>query len=785
MKISLNWLQDFVSFETDDLNLIQEKITNCSAEIEEIIEEGKSFENVVIGQILEIKKHPDADKLSITQTEIGAETLQIVCGAKNIREGQKVPVALAGACLPNGLNIQKTKIRGRESNGMICSEVELGVAEESAGIWELPDNVQVGMQLAEYLGMNDTVLDIDNTAITNRPDLFSHIGFANEFVANGLAKNKKKIVTEISKSKKSFPIQIEITSDDLCSRYTAIVLDNIEIKPSSEWMQRRLRAVGIRPINNIVDITNYVMMELGMPMHAFDLSKISGKKMVMRKSKAQEKVITLDEIERKLPEDVIVLEDQKKIFDLCGIMGGKNSEISEKTKTILLHAPVYNSTLIRKGMIALAHRTEAATMYEKGVPNVRSLQGLQRAVELILELIPQAKVESEVFEYGYSSGDDRVIDLPKSEVKRVLNTEIEDKVIVKILTDLKFQVTTTPQEFQITVPEHRYGDITGQHDLIEEIVRIYDVNRIQEVLPVASLKPTAINKNRVLERKIKNTLAALGFNEVLTHTFIGPKLLQKSKMKRDSRTIEITNPISQDISLMQTSLLPSLFEIIEKNTRFQETINLFEFGRVYFRANDTKIDEEKHFAGVCLGVDFFEVKGKIDYLLHLLGFTPRYAAPQNTEDFMHPVRTADILIGNELVGYITEIHVLASQNFDLKSICIAFEINFSRLLDLKQKKIVYKPVPKFPSINLDVSVLINQNTTVEKLIKAINKTDKLINVVEMIDLYEGKQISKGKKSVTFSIVYQAEDRTLTDAEVNIVHQNVIINLEKTGAEIRI
>lgn len=784
MKISLNWLQDFVTLKTKDFELIQETITNRSAEIEEIIKEGEAFANVVVGEILEIEKHPDAEKLNITQTTVGNHTFQIVCGAKNIRVGQRVPVALIGAELPNGLKIQKAKIRGVESQGMICSETELKLAEESEGIWELANDAQVGMHLAEFLGMNDVTLDIDNTAITNRADLFSHIGFANEFVANDLAEHKKQREVTIPESKNTFPIQIEIQNPEVCPVYSAIVMKNIKIQTSPEWMQKRLRAVGIRPINNIVDVTNYVMMELGMPMHAFDLTKIHGEKIVMRSSQAQEKVTTLDNIERTLPADVIVLEDEQKIFDLCGIMGGENSEISDDTNTILLHAPIYNSTLIRKAMLALAHRTEAATMYEKGVPQIRSMQGLKRAVELILELLPEATVESELLTINHVQEEERIIDLSKKEIERVLNTDIGEKKIMKILSDLGFKVKALQAEFQVKVPPARFGDITAKHDLIEEIVRIYDVNILPAVLPIASIKPTEINQSRVLEKKIKNKLAAIGFNEILTYTFIGPDLCQKMGIEVSKEMVKLANPISQDVSLMQTTLLPSLMENAEKNSRYQEEFNLFEFGRAFFKETETVVREEKHITGVMVKSSFHDLKGKIEVLFEALGVTPRYVAINNAEKFMHPARSCDILVGKDIVGFITEIHPQILQNFDINNSVIAFEINFTKILEAKQKKIFYKPISKYPSINLDISVLVDQKIAAEKLLRAIQRTDKLIHTTEIIDLYEGKHIPEGKKSLTFSIVYQSLEKTLTDEEIQMIHQKAIINLEKQGAEIR-
>jgi len=784
MKISLNWLQDFITLKTKDFDLIQERITNRSAEIEEVIKEGDLFNKIVVGEILKIEKHPNANKLKVTQTTTGEHTFQIVCGAKNIKVGHRVPVSLVGAKLPNGLKIQKTKIRGVESQGMICSETELGIAEESVGIWELPNDAKVGMPLAEYLGMNDVTLDIDNTALTNRADLFSHVGFANEFVANDLATPKKQQEITIPQSKTPFPFQIEIQNPEDCPVYSAVIVKNIAIKPSPEWMQKRLRAVGIRPINNIVDVTNYVMMELGIPTHAFDLKKIHGRKIVMRKSRIGEKITTLDSVERKLNADVIILEDERKIFDLCGIMGGKNSEISAETKEILIHLPVYHPTLIRKAMLALAHRTDASTMYEKGVPYIRSMQGLQKTLELILEFLPGAEVASEILEINSTEAEERIIDLPKAEIARVLNKDIGESTALKILTDLSFEVKNLQAEYQVKVPPTRFGDVTGKHDLVEEIVRIYDVNTLFPVLPIASIKPTELNQSRVLERKIKDKLAEIGFNEILTYTFIGPELCQKIGLEVIDEVIEIQNPISQEITLMQTSLLPSLMENIEKNSRYQESFNVFEFGRTFFKINKAKHHEEKHIAGAMVNSDFYSLKGRVEVLFQSVALTPRFVPVNNKEKFMHPGRSCEILVGKEIVGFIAEVHPQIKQNFDIDKSVNLFEISFSKILATKQKKLVYKPISKYPSIKLDLSILVNQKTPAAKLLQTLQKTDQLIVSAEIIDLYEGKQIPQGKKSLTFSIVYQALDKTLTDSDVEMIHQKVIINLEKQGAEIR-
>ncbi len=784
MKISLNWLQDFVTLKTKDFDLIQERITNRSAEIEEVIKEGDLFNKVVVGEILEIKKHPDADKLNVTQTTTGEHTFQIICGAQNIKVGQKVPVSLIGAKLPNGLKIQKTKIRGIESQGMICSETELGIAEESKGIWELPNDAKVGMPLAEFLGMNDVTLDIDNTAITNRADLFSHIGFANEFVANDLAEQKKQPELKIPESKNKFPIEIKIQDPEACPVYTTVVMKNITVQASPEWMQKRLRAVGIRPINNIVDITNYVMMELGMPTHAFDLKKIQGKKIIMRKSNKQDKITTLDSIERELPEGIIVLEDKQKIFDLCGIMGGENSEIDQSTKTILLHTPIYDPILVRKAMLSLAHRTDASTMYEKGVPYIRSIQGIKKAIGLILEFLPESKIDSEILSLNSLKAEERIIDLPKSEIKRVLNTDISEEKVCKILTDLGFEVKILQKEYQVKVPPERFGDITAKHDLIEEIVRIYDVNTLPGVLPITSIQPTQPNTSRLLERKIKNKLAEIGFNEILTYTFIGPELYSKVGVEVTNEVIEVANPISQDISLMQTSLLPSLMENVEKNSRYQESFNIFEFGRAFFKTSQTEHREEKHIAGAMVNNGFYALKGKVEALFKSLGLTPRYVNVNNIEKFMHPGRSCDILVGKDIVGYISEINPQVIQNFDIEKTVNVFEINFTKILEAKQRKKTYKPISKYPHIKLDISILIDQKIPAENLLRVIKKTDQLIYSAEIIDLYEGKQIPEGKKSLTFSIIYQSLEKTLTDADIEMIHQKVIINLEKQGAEIR-
>jgi len=793
MKISLNWLQDFIDLTEKDNEKIKEVITARSAEVETMEEVGADLKGVILGKVDKLTPHPNADKLTLAMVDDGQEKIKVVCGGSNLKEGMKVAFAPVGTVVKwhgtDVMKLERIKIRGEESFGMICSSTEIGLEEmfplkSEHEIVDLSSvDAPVGTPLAKALGLDDVVLDVDNHAITNRADLFSHRGFAREFVANGLGKwkaDKQSIGSSIGPSIGTpAPITINIKDPVLCPSYQAVYLTGIEVKESPDWMKKRLTACGIRPISNIVDITNYVMLELGMPMHAFDLDQVKGKEWVMRSSKKGEKVITLDEEEIELIEGVTIFDDGHEIFDLCGIMGGLHSGINQKTKRVLLHAPVYNPSLTRRAVRSLNVISDAAIIYEKGVDNELAKDGLARSVELILELCPDAKVASEVIEYKNYKSENQTIPLRDKKIERLVGTNIPAKTVEKILSDLGFGVKKNKEGFDVSVPSWRLGDVRMEADVIEEVARVYSYDKIPFTMPKADINPIPVNKRRALEKQIKEELVAFGFNEICTFSFLGPDLLKKCAMEPDKGSVIVANPISSDLSVMRQSLLPWTLEMIADNLRYQKQFRLFEISRTYHKIGED-VEEPVQLIMASAGEGFRGLQGVLEEVGLELKTTKSCLTHQ------HPGRLADLFFRDKNVGQTYELHPQIAKNFGLKTTVIIAEVDLETIHDMKiDQRPTFKELPKYPAIQLDVSILIPRKEPAEKYSEAIGKTDKtLIKSIELTDEYQGENIGKDKRSLTYSITYRSDKETLTDDQVSHVHQKVLKSLKSTGAIIR-
>lgn len=793
MKLSLNWLQDFVDLTERDPETIKAILTERSAEVETMEAQGDHLKNVVVGEIKTLKKHPNADALSLTEVFDGKETIQVVCGGSNLREGMHVAFAQLGAVVRwhggEVMEMKPVKIRGEESFGMICAAEEIGLADmfPKQGEKEIVDlsslQFTVGTPLAEALGLNDIVIDIDNHAITNRSDLFSQKGFARELVALGLGKWKPGAhqTIEVPQGGSPAPITVRIEDAELCPRYMGVYLTGMEVKESPEWMKKRLVACGVNPISNLVDITNYVMLELGMPLHAFDVERVQGKTWTMRKSKAGETVTTLDEQVHELPEGLIVLNDGHENFDLCGVMGGLTSGIHADTQKVWLHAPVYHPTLVRKAMRGLGHVSDAGIIYEKGVDPYLAEAGLNRAIELILELCPEAKVASEVIDLFPNPPAKRTLTLSSAYLHKLVGTEIDSQRVEAILSDLGFGVDSSSEGFAVTVPSFRLNDVQRPADLVEEVARVYGYNHLPEVPPLRPVQSLPVNGNRRRERQFRQQLTSFGFDEIYTFAFLGPKLLEKAGLTVEECMIEVLNPISSDLSLMRTSLLPRMLEVVAENQRYHNQFRLFELSRVYLRENDETHTEPSQLILASFGEEFRSVQGVVE----ALGYTvmPSQKEPQ---PFMHPGRFAELKLRGKTLGHLYQLHPGIAKAFDLKKDAVMAQIDVSLLHELNiESKAKYQDIPRFPSVELDVSVLVSQKSFSADYQTVIEKTDKtLIHSVHLIDEYTGEHVPAGTRALTYSITYQAPDRTLTEAEVDTVHQQVLKKLEEKGAEVR-
>lgn len=795
MKISLDWLSDYIEIKEKDISKIQDIITERSAEIETVESMGEDLNKVVVGKITELSKHPNADSLRLCKVDDGTGIQPVVCGGSNLSEGMLVAFAQLGAIVKwhgtDVVEMKKAKIRGEESFGMICASEEIGLADmfPKKGEKEIVDlsplKLEVGMPLAEALGLDDVVLDVDNHAITNRSDLFSQRGFAREFVANDLATWKKKDVIESISGEGNFPVEIKISDEKLCQRYMGIHLKNVDVQESPEWIKKRLIACGVNPISNIVDITNYIMLDLGMPLHAFDLDRVSSQSWTMRQSKKGEKVTTLDGQTHELMEGVIVLDDGKELIDLCGIMGGEGSGINENTKNVWLIAPVYSPQLVRFGMRGLGHISDAAIIYEKGVDPKLAEDGLYKAIKMIQDLCPKMEIASKVMDLWPNeklSSRELQIELKHSNLKRLIGIEIEAKTVVKILTDLGFGVEEKKDVYIVEVPSFRLNDIKREADLVEEITRIYGFNNIPAEIPKISIQPVKISQLRSLKRSMKDSLISAGFDEIYTYAFLGPSLLEKTNMEVTDRMIEIANPISGDMSLMRTSLLPRMLETMADNLRYKQSFKLFELSQVYYLGEDGQAVEEDELMIGMIDGDMRALKGVVE------GFDLTIMPPRKLklEAYQHPGRMASIVVRGQEIGSIFEMHPQTLKAFGIKNRVQVAKLNVHALDKLnidRQKK--YEAINKFPAVSLDVSILIDKKTLASDYIGLIGKTDKkLIADVELIDEYMGDKIAQDKRALTFNISYQATDRTLTDKEVGAVHEQVLERLKKKGAEIR-
>jgi len=800
MKISLDWLGDYIDITEKDNQKIKDIITERSAEIETMESQGDHLDDIVVGKVIEIKKHPNADALKLCSVNDGQENIKVVCGGSNLKEGMLCAFAKIGSVVKwhgtEVVKMEKAKIRGEESFGMICASDEVGLEEmfPKGSEKEIVDlshfNLKVGQPLATALGLDDVVIDVDNHAITNRSDLFSHIGFAREFVACDLGKWSKGGTTvwegyiseKLPKSSSPAPITVDIKDKDVCSHYMGVYLTDIEIGESPDWMKKRLVACGVNPISNIVDITNYVMLELGMPLHAFDVDKVKGKKWTMRKSKKGEKLVTLDEQEHELMDDVIVLDDGNELIDLCGIMGGHSSGIDQHTKKIWLISPVYNSTLVRKAMRGLGHISDAGIIYEKGIDPELAGDGLYRAIELILQICPNTKVASEVVDLRSKPREEREIKLDLAHVNRLIGTEIEPKRIEKILADVGFEVSKSKGGYKVQVPTYRHNDVHLEADVIEEIARIYGFNNIPYQTPVKPIAPVAPSKDRQYVRELKESLAAQGFDEIYTFAFLGPELLEKCGMEVTNEMIEVENPISADMSLMKTSLLPRMMETIADNLRYKSSFALFEQNSIYSRKSDTDWKEKPALIMAGVNVDFRALQGAVESM----GIQIMPVKEKTGSLAHHPGRTGELVVRGKVVGHIYEIHPQIRKNFDIKPSVVVAEVDLQAILDMNidtRKK--YQELSKYPSVQLDVSMVIPKRNLARDYFVTIQKTDqKLITDVELIDEYTGDKIAEDKRGLTYSITYQAPDRTLTESEVEAVHKQVLERLKKNGAEIR-
>ena len=802
MKISYNWLKEYV-----DINLTPEKLaevlTMHSFEVENIIYQGEGLDGVVVGEILEIKKHPDADKLSLVKVDVGKnKILDIVCGAPNVEVGQKVSVALVGAELLCGLKIEKRKVRGVESCGMICAEDELGLGENHEGIMILSKDLKIGTPIKKALNLDDVIFEID--ILPNRAhDCLCHLGVAREVAAilgchcEGEARSnpdttRKELSHGIATSSCGTPrndkaLNIKIKNKNLCKRYSAVVVKNVKIKESPAWLKNKLESCGVRSINNIVDITNYVMLALGQPMHAFDADKLKGK-IIVRQAKKGEKILALDDEKYKLNENDLVIADEKKAIAIAGVMGGIETAVDENTKNIIFEAANFDCTNIRKTAKRLKLSSESSYRFEREIDPEITMPAIIKAIEMAGDLAG-GKIEGNIIDIYSNPVQQKELEFEFKRIKNLLGVEVAEKEVARILKSLDFEVVVKNETIKVKVPTYRI-DIERANDIIEEIGRIYGYKNIPEVAPEVEMKSVAGDKILLLEKDLREISEGLGFCEIYNYSFVSEKDIKNIGLKIEDH-LELQNPLSEEHKFLRMSTLPYLLKNVEKNLKYKDDFALFELGRIYLK-NDNKLPNEKRiFAGVMADKNikntlFYELKGRIEILLSKLGIGElTYKEIKSTELFWHKGRSAEIIYQNKTIGKIGEIHPNVSGAFDIETRVSYFEIYEEELLKFYSKEKNFQKINKFPAVELDLSVVFNEDVKWDDIKKVVFGVDsKLIKNLQPFDTYRGKNLGENKKSIAFRISYQAEDRTLKDEEVEVIQEKIIKKLEKLGGEIR-
>lgn len=794
MLVSLSWLKEFVDID-EDAKTIAEGLTMSGSKVEGIKSYGEEISNVVVGQIVSLEKHPNADKLWVGIVDIGSEKLQIVTGAENIKAGDYIPVALHGATLPGGVKIKRSKLRGVESEGMMCSAEELGLDEsllpeyQRNGIFILPP-LPLGMDINEALQLKDDVLEFEITP--NRPDCLSVVGIARETAAT-FRKSFRMPEIRVTEVEEPNPARVTIEAPDLCYRYVARVVKNVKIGPSPIWMQVRLLKAGIRPINNVVDVTNYVMLELGQPLHAFDLDKVKNKHIIVRRARDGEKLVTLDGKERILDSSMLVIADEEKAIGLAGVMGGENTEITDSTVNILIESANFKGSNIRHTSKKLGLRSEASARFEKGLDPEITVLACERAAQLMEKYCGGEVLKGIVDEYPKPM-ERTVLTVRPDRINKFLGTNLATSEMIEILRSLEFEVVEKGEELEIKVPHFR-KDVTMEADIAEEIARLYGYNNIEDsLMKNAQTTLGSLTKEQQLEEKAREVLLACGLNEIVTMSFMGERDLDRINVPKDSvlrKAVKIINPLGEEQSLMRTTLLPFMLNVAYTNySRKVGEFRAFEISRVFLPKELPLKELPEEVKTISLGmygkeVDFYTIKGVIEELLEVMGIVDvEYVRAE--EPSYHPGRSAKILFKEEVLGVFGEVHPDVLENYDLPVRVYAGELNLDKIIKFANVDKKYTSLPKYPAVERDIAVVVDEDLFVAEVEKVIKEAGRgFVEKTALFDVYKGPNIPEGKKSVAFSIWYRSYEKTLTDEEVNEVHARIVKALEeKLGAKLR-
>lgn len=803
MQVSIKWLKDYIDF-TETPEQLADKLTMAGIPVENVVDPGEGLEKVVTGRIEKLEPHQNSDHLQICTMNVGlAENIIIVTGAQNVAEGQVVPVAMVGAHLPNGMKISKGKLRGVASNGMLCSAQELKLdleklpEEQKTGIFILPSDTPVGIPAKDVLGLNDVVLEFELTA--NRADCFSVFGLVREIAA--ITGNKPHFpeikVNEDDNTKLNDIFSVEIADPDLCSRFSTRMLKNVKIGPSPEWMQQRLEGAGIRSINNVVDVTNFVMIELGHPMHAYDYDKITGKKLIARRAVEGEELHTLDDTSRKAKDEMLVIADSEKAAGLAGIMGGFETEITDTTTTVVLESADFYGPCIRRTARACGLSSEASGRFERGVDSETTIKALDRAAQLLQEMGACTVCEGIVDVYPNPKHVNYVTFTPE-QINNHLGTNIAKDVMLHIITSVGFDVTKDENdEITVKVPSWR-NDVTCMADISEEIARLHGFDKIKSTLPNGvSMQGTQSAKQTFID-KVKASLSSQGLYETISFALTNEETFNKLNIPQDSplrKAVPIMNPLSDEYPLVRTTLLSSIFDNLARNlARKNDDVALFEVGSVFFpkALPVTELpDEVVKIAGAITGrrnaqgwnqtndmVDFYDAKGIIEELLTNLRVT-RYTVEAGTHYAMHPGKTALFKKGRDVIATVGEVHPAVLSAYGITKPVYIFELDATTVMKYMAKDLKYKALPKYPATSRDLAMLVDVDVNAADIEKAMTKAaGQNLTQITLFDVYTGKQVEEGKKSLAFSLTFQSNDKTLTDAEIDPAIEKIVAKLQK-------
>jgi phenylalanyl-tRNA synthetase beta chain len=803
MFVSYKWLQDYVDLSGVSAVELAEKITKSGIEVEGVDVLNEGITGVVVGHVVERVQHPNADKLSKCQVDIGqGEPVQIICGAPNVAQGQKVAVATVGAVLPGNFKIKRAKLRGEESNGMICSLTELGVEgkvvpkDYSEGIFVFPQDAEVGTDAIALLNRDDEVLELGLTP--NRADCLSMLGVAYE-VAAILGREVKlpEIDVQPVTEKATDLITVKVEANEDNPLYAAKVIKNVKIGPAPLWMQTRLMSAGIRPHNNVVDITNYILLEYGQPLHAFDYDRLGSKEILVRRAHNGEKFVTLDDVERTLTSDHLVITNGTEPVALAGVMGGANSEVTSDTTTVLLEAAYFTGGTVRKASKDHGLRSEASARFEKGVDPNRVRAAGERAACLIAKYAGGEVLEG-ASEVDTLTVEPAVVSITLEKINNVIGTNLTVSEVEAIFERLQFAVRSEGETITVTAPTRR-GDIKIEEDLIEEVARLYGYDNIPKTLPIGSATPGKLSDYQEKRRVVRQYLEGAGLYQAVTYSLTSEeKAAQFALEKRDF--IRLAMPMSEDRSILRLSIMPQLLEVVKYNSaRQNDSLAVYETGAVFLaNGNEVLPEEQEHLAGAITGlwhshswqgekkaVDFYVLKGILEGLFAKLGLTESVTYVQAQVDNMHPGRTAEIHLNGVRIGFVGQVHPTIQKELDLKDTYV-FELSLKAVLEEATAALRYEAIPRFPSITRDIALVVDKET-VSGMLKDIIQTagGKLLKEVSVFDLYDGERMEEGKKSIAYSLKYMDPERTLTDEEVTKVHTQVLEALKtQAGAVLR-